>query len=98
MFEVRQTAPFRDWLAELRDRASAAIIAARIARVGRGNLGEVKPVGDGVSELRVHVGPGYRLYFVQRGARLIILLCGSDRGGQAKAIKQAKQLAQEVEE
>jgi putative addiction module killer protein len=65
-------------------------------RVGLGNLGDARPVGDGVSELRIHYGPGYRLYFVRRGAEIIVLLCGGDKPTQARDIKGAKALAAEV--
>lgn len=71
-------------------------IARRIGRIAEGNLGDVKPVGDGVSELRVDVGPGYRVYFVQRGGHLMVVLAGGDKASQARDIQRAKQLAKEI--
>lgn len=98
MIEVRQTAEFKDWLSALRDRAAAARIAARLMRLELGAFGDVKPVGEGVSELRVDAGPGYRVYIVARGSILVIVLCGGDKSTQAKDIKRAKRLALELEE
>jgi len=95
--EVRQTRVFATWLTALKDKTAAARIAKRIARVQVGLLGDVKPVGDGVAELRVDYGPGYRVYFVQRGAVLIILLCGGDKRTQGRDIIAAKALAAELE-
>ncbi|HZW15503.1 MAG TPA: type II toxin-antitoxin system RelE/ParE family toxin [Brevundimonas sp.] len=83
-------------MGRLRDRTARAIIARRIDRVASGNLGDVKAVGDGVSELRVDHGPGYRVYFVRRGQSVIVLLCGGDKSSQAKDILRAKALAQEI--
>lgn len=96
MFEVIQTDEFEAWLDGLRDRQAQVQIAKRIVRVQSGLLGDVKPVGDGVSELRVHHGPGYRLYFVRRGQVVIILLCGGNKGSQARDIERAKAMAKEV--
>lgn len=96
MFEVIQTDEFEAWLEGLRDRQARSQIAKRIVRVQSGLLGDVKPVGDGVSEMRVHHGPGYRLYFVRRGQVVIILLCGGDKGSQARDIERAKEMAKEV--
>jgi putative addiction module killer protein len=96
MPEVRQSAVFTAWLAKLRDRNAAARIVARLRRFGLGNLGDVKPVGEGVSEARIDYGPGYRLYFVKRGAVLIVMLCGGDKRSQDADVKQAKKLAKEV--
>lgn len=97
MIEVRQTSEFADWLRSLKDKAAAKKIAQRIVRVQAGLPGDVKPVGEGVSELRVNFGPGYRLYFVQRGSTLVILLCGGDKGSQSRDIAKAKKLAKELE-
>mgnify|MGYP001187690932 CR=1 FL=1 len=94
--EVRQTERFARWFARLRDRPARARIQARIDRARFGNLGDVKPVGSGVSEMRIDVGPGYRLYFVQRGDRLIILLCGGDKRSQKKDIRAAATLAAQL--
>ncbi|WP_423210545.1 type II toxin-antitoxin system RelE/ParE family toxin [Paracoccus yeei] len=96
MLEVIQTDEFEAWLDGLRDRQAQVQIAKRIVRVQSGLLGDVKPVGDGVSELRVHHGPGYRLYFVRRGQVVIILLCGGNKGSQARDIERAKAMAKEV--
>jgi putative addiction module killer protein len=93
MIEVRQTADFADWLKSLRDKKTVAKIAQRIVRLQSGLLGDVKPVGNGVSELRIDYGPGFRLYFVQKGKSLIVLLCGGDKSSQKSDIKQAKELA-----
>jgi len=98
MFEVRQTGLFAAWLDGLADRRAAERIAQRIVRVQSGLLGDVKPVGGGVSELRVDHGPGYRVYFVQRGRILIILLCGGDKRSQPRDIEAAKALAADLEE
>jgi putative addiction module killer protein len=98
MTDVRQTAEFAEWLRALTDIRAKAKIAARIDRLALGNPGDVAPVGEGVSELRIHYGPGYRVYFVQRGRALVILLCGGDKSSQAGDIKTAKQLASELED
>ncbi|HZK98353.1 MAG TPA: type II toxin-antitoxin system RelE/ParE family toxin [Caulobacteraceae bacterium] len=96
MIEVRRTEAFIGWLNALRDARAVAKIAARIKRMGDGNFGDVAPVGDGVSELRINHGPGYRVYFVRRGDVLVILLCGGDKSTQARDIATAKQMAKEV--
>jgi putative addiction module killer protein len=97
MVEVRQTTEFRRWFAELRDLRSKVQIARRIERAAAGNLGDIKPVGDGVSEMRIHHGPGYRVYFVQRRGMIILLLCGGDKGTQDGDIRNAKALAKEMD-
>lgn len=97
MIEVRQTAIFRDWLEHLNDRRARERIAQRIVRVEAGLMGDVRSVGDAVSELRIDYGPGYRLYFVQRGRVLVVLLCGGDKGSQRRDIARAKKLAADVE-
>jgi putative addiction module killer protein len=94
--EVRQTDVFGAWFAGLRDRAARARITARIRRLSLGNRGDVKPVGQGVSEMRIDYGPGYRVYFVQRGDALVILLCGGDKRDQSRDIARALDLAKEV--
>jgi putative addiction module killer protein len=96
MIEVRQTPAFRGWFRELRDMRTKAQIVRRIERAQAGNLGDVAPVSEGVSEMRIHYGPGYRLYFVQRGAEIIILLCGGDKSSQSKDIRAAKAMAKEI--
>jgi putative addiction module killer protein len=83
--------PFNEWLDELDDQNIVARILARLARVRRGNLGDARSVGEGVSELRVDYGPGYRVYFAQKGQTLVILLCGGDKRTQEKDIQRAKQ-------
>ena len=80
-------------MAALSDHRARAKIAARIDRLAFGNPGDVRPVGEGVSELRIHYGPGYRVYFVKRGSVLILLLCGGDKSTQTKDVKAAKMLA-----
>jgi putative addiction module killer protein len=98
MNEIRQTEAFSEWLRNLSDSRARARIAARIDRLARGNPGDVAPVGEGVSEMRIHYGPGYRIYFVQRGAALVLLLCGGDKSTQARDIRTAKQLVGELED
>lgn len=95
-WEIRQAPTFEAWLGDLKDTVSRAIIVRRIARVASGNFGDVKTVGEGVSELRIDHGPGFRIYFVRRGETLIVLLCGGDKRSQARDIARAKALAQEV--
>ena len=89
MVEVRQTERFARWLDGLRDLRGRAKVLARIERLIGGNPGDVKPVGAGVSELRINYGPGYRVYYLQRGTTLIILLAGGDKSSQAKDIEVA---------
>ena len=87
--------PFEQWLDDLDDKKAVARILARLARVRQGNLGDCKPVGEGVSELRVDYGPGYRVYFGQKGQTLVVLLCGGDKRSQERDIQLAKQFWQE---
>jgi putative addiction module killer protein len=94
---VRQTERFREWLNGLRDDRARARILKRLDRARDGNLGDVAPVGEGVSEIRIFYGPGYRVYFVQRGPELIVLLCGGDKSTQGSDIEEAKALAKEIE-
>ena len=96
MIEVRQTETFRAWLDGLRDDHARVRIGIRIQRLERGNPGDVKPVGNGVSEMRIDYGPGYRMYFVQRGKTIVILLCGGDKRSQARDIAGAIEMAQKV--
>ena len=96
MIEVRRTERFVVWLNAVRDARAVAKIAIRIKRLADGNFGDVAPVGEGVSELRIHHGPGYRVYFVQRGEMVVILLCGGDKATQTRDITLAKALAKEV--
>ncbi|MEN9315282.1 MAG: hypothetical protein RIS35_1675 [Pseudomonadota bacterium] len=81
--------PFEEWLSGLKDRQARARIAVRLTRVVAGNLGDCKPLRDGVQELRIDYGPGYRVYLSRQGAVLVLLLCGSDKGEQAASIEQA---------
>lgn len=96
MIEIRQTEDFSKWLRGLRDRQARARIQTRIDRLQLGLAGDVKPVGEGVSELRVDYGPGYRIYFAQRGRALVILLAGGDKRTQDKDIKIAIKLARDL--
>lgn len=98
MFTIRETTEFADWLAQLRDVQGRARIARRIYRLAEGNPGDVKPVGEGVSELRIDYGPGYRVYFVQDGKVVIVLLCGGDKSSQSRDIAKAKLLAKALKE
>lgn len=97
MIDVRQTTIFREWLEGLADRRAVERIAQRIVRMQAGLFGDVKSVGSGVSELRIDYGPGYRVYFVQRGPVLIILLCGDAKRTQKRDIARAQALAAELE-
>ena len=90
--------PFEEWLDDLKDKRAVARVLARLARVRLGNLGDCKPVGDGVSELRVDYGPGYRVYFGQKGRTLVVLLCGGDKRTQDRDIRLARQFWQEFKE
>ena len=94
--EVRVTSTFLSWLKALRDPRAIARIAVRIDRLSLGNPGDVRPVGEGLSEMRIDYGPGYRVYFVQRGPKIIVLLCGGDKSSQGADIARVKLLAQEV--
>ncbi|MDX2097790.1 MAG: type II toxin-antitoxin system RelE/ParE family toxin [Leptolyngbyaceae cyanobacterium bins.59] len=96
MMEIRQTETYSEWFDALRDRQAKTRIDIRIRRLSMGNLGDVKPVGQGVSELRIDYGPGYRVYFIQRGETLIILLAGGDKRTQERDIKTALGLAQDL--
>lgn len=93
MVQVRQTERFVRWLEDLRDLIGRAKVLARIERLISGNPGDAKPVGAGVSELRINYGPGYRVYYLQKRTTLIILLAGGDKSSQAKDIQAALQLA-----
>ncbi|MET4277326.1 MULTISPECIES: type II toxin-antitoxin system RelE/ParE family toxin [unclassified Bradyrhizobium] len=94
MIELKQTETFRKWRSRLKDERARALIASRLDRLAHGHPGDVEPVGDGVSELRIHHGPGYRIYFQKRGNAIIVLLCGGDKSTQVKDIKAAKRLAE----
>ncbi|HEX7887013.1 MAG TPA: type II toxin-antitoxin system RelE/ParE family toxin [Phenylobacterium sp.] len=94
MVELRQTETFRKWWTRLKDNRALGVIFARLDRLAYGHAGDAESVGEGISELRIHYGPGYRVYFQRRGDALVILLCGGDKSTQAKDIKTAKRLAE----
>ena len=96
MVEIRKTQTFANWLIDLRDRQAKARIIARIERMQSENFGDHKAVDEGVSEMRIDYGPGYRVYFTVRCATIAILLCGGDKGTQRMDVAKAKQLAKEV--
>jgi len=96
VIEIRQTEIYAKWFNSLRDRQAKARIDVRIRRLSLGNPGDVKPAGEGVSELRIDYGPGYRIYFVQKGRTLIILLAGGDKSTQDRDIRMALDLAREL--
>ena len=98
MIRVRKTEVFAHWLDGLRDIEARARVQVRIERLSSGNPGDIAPVGEGVSEMRIDVGPGYRVYFKRRGTALIILLAGGDKSTQARDIKTALELARNLEE
>jgi putative addiction module killer protein len=96
--ELVASAEFEKWGSKLRDIEAKQRIAARLARVAAGNFGDAKPVGSGISELRIPYGPGYRLYLMQRGAEMVILLCGGDKTTQQRDIERAKEIAVDYRE
>jgi putative addiction module killer protein len=93
MFDVQTTELFDQWLSDLPNRTARARITSRIDRLGRGNPGDVKAVGEGISEMRIDTGPGYRVYYKQTGRMIIVILCGGDKSSQDKDIRTAKQIA-----
>jgi putative addiction module killer protein len=93
MFSIKPLPEFTAWLDDLADETVRGVVVARIKRLERGLLGDVEPVGEGVSELRIHVGAGWRVYFTQRGAQWIVLLAGGSKRTQKSDIKRAKALA-----
>lgn len=98
MISVGRTDQFDVWLKGLRDLRARSKILSRIDRLSLGNPGDVAPVGDGVSEMRIHHGAGYRVYYIQRGEEYVVLLCGGDKDSQASDIAAAKKLARELED
>ncbi|MDX8439959.1 type II toxin-antitoxin system RelE/ParE family toxin [Mesorhizobium australafricanum] len=93
MFELKQTETFRKWRRQLKDERARALIASRLDRLAFGHAGDAGPVGEGISELRIHYGPGYRIYYRKHGNTVLILLCGGNKGSQAKDIRTAKRLS-----
>lgn len=96
MFEIRKTQTFVQWLDELLNAQAGARVLARIKRLEEGNAGDVKPVGEGVSEMRINHGPGYRVYFVRRGRQVIVLLAGGTKRTQSADIRIALRLARNL--
>jgi putative addiction module killer protein len=96
MYKVKQTHKFSQWLIKLKDIRARIAIARRLERAQVGNLGDVKSVGENIYEMRVDLGPGYRLYYTMRGDELIILLVGGDKSTQTKDIEKAKEMAKEI--
>ena len=97
VLQIRKTDVYAEWIDNLRDLQGRARILVRVERLASGNPGDVKAIGGGVSELRVHFGPGYRLYFTQRGHDIVILLAGGDKSSQSTDIQTALQLAKNLE-
>jgi putative addiction module killer protein len=98
MFEVRQTEIFASWLGGLTDIRAIARVDIRIRRLSLGNMGDAKSLGEGLSEMRIDYGPGYRLYFTRRGERIVILLCGGDKKRQSTDIVRARQLLKDLDD
>jgi putative addiction module killer protein len=98
MLELIKSATFDRWLSSLRDPKAVARIQVRLDRLSMGNFGDVKPVGSGISEMRIDYGPGYRVYLMQRGRSLVLLLCGGDKSTQSKDIQRAKAIAAQWKE
>ena len=97
MIDIRQTAVYARWFRRLRDRQAKACINVRIRRLARGSSGDVRPVGEGVSELRINYGPGYRVYFVRLGLTLVVLLAGGDKDSQVQDIRRALELGRRAQ-
>ena len=95
MLELKQTEQFRRWRTRLKDERARTLIAFRLDRLAYGHAGDAAPVGDGIAELRIHYGPGYRVYFHRQGNTVVILLCGGDKGSQARDISAARRLLAE---
>ncbi len=96
MIEIRETAAYAAWFKRLRDRTAKARIDIRVRRLSLGNSGDIRPVGEGVSELRIHFGPGYRVYLTKQGDTVVILLAGGDKDSQDEDIRLAKDLARNL--
>ena len=95
MIEVIRSSTFRQWVQRLRDRRAVARINARLRNASLGNLGDTSSIGDGIFEMRIHYGPGYRLYFIRDGQAVIVLLCGGDKESQRRDIARARRIARE---
>jgi putative addiction module killer protein len=93
--EIIQSTAFSKWLAKLRDQQAKALIVRHVMRVGEAFAGDIKHIGDGVSEIRIHNGPGYRVYFIRHGLAVVVLLCGGDKDSQDGDIRRAKRLARQ---
>jgi len=98
MYEIRRTDTFSKWLDRLRDARARVRVLSRLTRAEDGNLGDTKPVGESVAEMRIDYGPGYRVYFTKRRKTIIVLLVGGDKSSQEQDIKRAIQLARDLEE
>ena len=98
MLTLVRSSVFSDWLIGLADHKGKALILNRLANAALGNLGDCEPAGEGVSEMRIHYGPGYRVYFVRSGATVFELLCGGDKASQRRDIARAKQMARDLKE
>ena len=97
MVEIRQTAEFANWLRGLKDRRASSRVLVRLKQLEQGHVGDASSVGKGISELRIHCGPGYRLYFTHRGNTVTVLLCGGSKATQNRDIKRARQLAKKLD-
>jgi putative addiction module killer protein len=98
MIEIRETDVYKKWFGSIKDRKTKSVIDVRIRRVSLGNFGEVEPVGKGVSELKIDYGAGFRVYFLNQGNIIVILLCGGNKSSQAKDIQKAQEIAQRIKE
>ena len=98
MYQLRQTDVFAKWIVGLRDVQAKARILARLESARLGNLGDCKAIGSGIREMRIHTGPGYRVYFIQRKAMILILLCGGSKSSQSRDIARARKIAHEIED
>jgi putative addiction module killer protein len=96
LFEIQKTAEFDTWLSSLADQQAVARIVSRIERLGRGNPGDVKAVGEGVSEMRLTYGPGYRVYYKQTGRTIVLILCAGDKSTQDRDIRRARDIAAQL--
>ena len=96
MLKLKRTQAYIDWINGLTDERAVARITVRVDRLGMGNAGDAESVGDGISELRIHYGPGYRVYYKKSGSQIIVLLCGGDKSTQKKDIKEAKDISKNL--